>query len=354
MQFWRLLKPAVLLLLLPLSLEAESGIGWRGFTSVDGLRESYCSKLSVGPSGRVFIIHGHTDRMSVMDGYAIRQLPVPGVEVKAKEGAAGEIWAFAPEGQVPNPADLDERQRLIGLQRYSEESGRWEVFDVPEIRAAGLESPDLFLPLGKGVVAYLLPDRLMEFNARSRSSRVLMLAAQTGLGTFLEVQQSMAGGIWIGGKRGLGCYDQAGSVRWKEYLLEALGAVSDVHGIREARPGVVFAVVNGQPKPREIVVRLRESRWEKVAEARDQVVGWEAEDGGYWLMQGAPEHFSVIRFDGYRTVAEQRIKPLSGTFRQAVLGPGGTFWIATNISAARHAPSAWRTPPVLGGIDGGG
>jgi len=351
MRFMRLFKPALLFLSLPLSLKAESGVGWRGFTSADGLRESYCSKFSVGPSGRVFIIHGFTDRMSVMDGYAVRQLPVPGVEVKAKEGSTGEIWAFAPEGSVPNPDDLDERQELIGLQRYSEESGRWEVFDVPEIRAAGLESPDPFLPRGEGVVVYLLPDRLMEFNARSRSSRVLLQAAQTGLGAFLEIQQSMAGGIWIGGKRGLGRYDPSGGVRWKEHPLGPLGAVSDVHSIREARPGVVFAAVYGEPKPREIVVRLREGRWEKVAEAPQDIVGWEGEDGGYWLVQGAPQHFSVIRFDGRRTHTEERIKPLSGTFRQAVLGSGGTFWIATNISAVRHAPSAWRTPPVLGGID---
>jgi hypothetical protein len=353
MRSWRLLKPAVLFLLLPLSLKADSGVGWRGFTSVDGLRESYCSKLSVGPSDRVFIIHGYTDRMSVLDGYTVRQLPVPGVEVKAKEGPTGEIWAFAPEGSVPNPADLDEQQRLIGLQRYSEKSGRWEVFDVPEIRAAGLESPDLFLPLGAGVVAYLLPDRLMEFDAHSRSSRVLMLAAQTGLGTFLEVQQSMAGGIWIGGKRGIGHYDSSGGVRWREYLLRSLGAVSDVHAIREARPGVVFVTVYGKPGQR-IVLRLSASRWEKVAEASDDIIGWEAEDGGYWLVQGAPQHFSVIRAEGSRTHIEERIKPLSGTFRQAALGTGGTFWIATNISATRYAPSAWRTPPVLGGIDGGG
>jgi hypothetical protein len=154
----KLLKPAIFLLTLPLSLRAESGVAWRGLSSVDGLRESYCSKLSVGPSGRVFMIHGHTDKMSILDGYSARQIPVPGVEVKAREGATGEIWAFAPEGRVPNPADLDERQKLIGLQRYSEKAGRWEVFDVPEIRAAGLESPDTFLPLGEGAVDYLSRD----------------------------------------------------------------------------------------------------------------------------------------------------------------------------------------------------
>ena len=122
MQKWRILKPAIFLLILPLSSRAESSVAWRGYSSVDGLRESYCSKLSVGPSGRVFIIHGHTDTMSILDGYRTRQIPVPGVEVKAREGTSGEIWAFAPEGTVPNPADLDERQRLIGLQRFSEKT----------------------------------------------------------------------------------------------------------------------------------------------------------------------------------------------------------------------------------------
>jgi signal transduction histidine kinase/ActR/RegA family two-component response regulator len=347
----RILKPAILLVILPLYSRAESGVAWRGFSSVDGLRESYCSKLSVGPSGRVFIIHGHTDRMSILDGYRSRQIPVPGVEVKAREGATGEIWAFAPEGIVPNPADLDERQRLIGLQRFSEAEGRWEVFEVPEIRAADIESPDLFMPRGAGIVDYLLSDRLMEFDARTRSSRVLLQAARTGLGTFAEIQQSLSGGIWIGGRHGLGHYDPSQGGKWNEYPLGSAGADADVHSIREARPGVVYAAVNGEPKPVQKVLRLVAGRWEKVAESTSEIVAWEAEDGGYWLVQGAPQNFTVTRFDGYRTITEERVKPLSGTFRQAALGPGGTFWIASNISAVRHAPSAWRTPPQVAGID---
>jgi signal transduction histidine kinase/ActR/RegA family two-component response regulator len=342
---------SIVLLSFQLSLNAEPAIGWRGFTSVDGLRESYCSKLSVGPSGRVFIIHGHTDRMSVLDGYTIRQLPVPGVEVKATEGTTGEIWAFAPEGIVPNPADLDEQQKLIGLQRYSEQEGRWEVFEIPEIRAAGLQSPDPFLPLGTGIVVYLLPDRLMEFNAVTRSSRTLLRASETGLGDFVDLKRSADGGFWIGGRNGLGHYHSGGGVTWREYPLRPLGAVHNVSRIRETHAGVVYAVVAKEQNHSQIVVRLSQGRWERIAESEEDIVGWEAEDGGYWLVQGGAQRFTVSLFDGLRTHVEERIKPLSGTFRQADLGPDGSFWIATNISAVRNAPSAWRTPPVLGGID---
>ena len=77
MRLLRLLTFGAVLLGLPFSIGAATDLGWRGYSSLDGLRESYCSKLSVGPSGRVFIIHGHTDRMSVLDGYGVRQLPVP-------------------------------------------------------------------------------------------------------------------------------------------------------------------------------------------------------------------------------------------------------------------------------------
>lgn len=347
----KLPRPALFLMLLVPGIMADSKVSWRGFSSADGLRESYCSRLSVGPSGRVFIIHGHTDKMSIMDGYATRQIPVPGVEVKVKEGSNGELWAFAAEGIVPNPSDLDERQKLTGLQRYSEKEERWEAFSIPEIRASGIGSPELFLPQGEGIVDYLLPDRLMEFNARSRSSRVLLRAGQTGLGAFIEMQQSAAGGIWIGGKLGLGHYNPLGEVPWKEYLLTQFADSTDVHSIRESRPGLIYATVRRKPDPRLMVIRLKSGRWEKVVETVSETVGWEAEEGGCWLVQGAPQHFTVTRFDGYSARDEERIKALSGTLRQTELGPGGTFWIATNISAARHASRAWRTPPVLADFD---
>ncbi len=347
----RILELTLLLLALPLSLRAGSDVGWRGYSSLDGLRESYCSKLSVGPSGRVYIIHGHTDRMSVLDGYGVRQLPVPGVEVKAKEGQTGEIWALAPEGPVPNPADLDERQKLIGLQRFSERAGTWEVFEIPEIRTSGMESPENFLPLGEDVVVYLLPDRLLEFNARVRSSRVLLRAADTGLESFVELRPSVSGGIWIGGRRGLGHYRPSSNLQWREFPLGPFAALRDLHSIRESTHGQLYATAYKDPGPRQVLLRLRSGRWEKMGEAADEIVAWEAEDGGYWLVQGAPQNFSVSRFDGYRSKTEERIKPLSGTFRQVALGPGGSFWIASNLAAVRHAPAAWRTPPPLGGIE---
>ncbi len=344
-------RMAIIILALPLPLRAGTDVGWRGYSSLDGLRESYCSKISVGPSGRVYIIHGHTDKMSVLDGYGVRQLPVPGVEVKAKEGWNGEIWALAPEGPVPNPADLDERQKLIGLQRFSESKGQWEIFEIPEIRSSGLESPENFIPLADGMVRYLLPDRLMEFNAQTRLSNELIRAADTGLGAFVELRPSVSGGIWIGGRRGLGHYSPPGGVRWKEFLFTPSGSLRDAHSIREGSNGVLFATAYKDPGPRQLLLRLKSGEWEKVGEANDEIVAWEAEDGGYWLVQGAPQNFSVSRFDGYRSRTEERIKPLSGTFRQMAQGPGNSFWIASNLGAVRHAPNAWRTPPPLAGID---
>ncbi len=326
-------------------------MAWRGFTTIDGLRESYCSKLSVGPSGRVFLVHGHIDKMTILDGYGSRLVPNPGVEVKVKEGRSGEIWGFAPEGAVPDPAGLNESQKFVGLQRYSEQLGRWEIFEVPEIRKAAVDSPDLFLPLEKGVVAYLLPDRLMQFDESTRTSRELLHVSQTGLGKFSEVQHSVSGGIWIGGRHGLGLVQLQKEIRYSEFRLDSSLRARDVHGIQEETHGTIFVGVYGEPGPREIVLRFKEGRWEQIAEAPEDLAGWEAPDGGYWLMRGAPEHFSIIRFDGYRSRVEERIKSLSGTFREIALGKNGSFGLATNISATRYSPRPWRTPPQLAGID---
>ena len=43
----------------------------------------------------------------------------------------------------------------------------------------------------------------------------------------------------------------------------------------------------------------------------------------------------------------RRTGALSGQFHTALTTPEGSFWIATSLGLARHAPPVWRTPPEL-------
>jgi signal transduction histidine kinase/CheY-like chemotaxis protein/streptogramin lyase len=357
----RMRVTATLTLVLVVSLRAHAhqsapvrpDVGWRGYTTLDGLRESYCSNISVGPSGRVYVVHGYTDRISVLDGYSCRQLARPGIELKVREGHSGEVWAFAPDAATPRSVGLTEQSRFLGLQRYVEKSGSWEVFDVPEIRSALIGSSAAFLPAARGRVIYLLPDRILEFDAETRASRVVLEAREVPLGRLTALEPGPSGSLWIGGDRGVLLVDLANPPGAAFHPLPAGGQWRSVRELRAGLlDGVTAAIRGGRSAASETLARLRQGRWEILAESTQGLLaGWESPEGGYWVAEGAPEHFSVVRHDGFRMSEQERTRLLSGLLRDVAVAPDGAFWFATNIGAVRHAQSAWVTPPLLSGDD---
>ncbi len=328
---------------------SHSAASWKGYTSRDGLRESYCAVITACPSGRVVVVHGQVDRASLLDGYKIIQIPTPVGEMKIRESPEGELWALSPAGP-PVSMGLHEGVYLGGLQRFVESQSRWEVYPIAELQGKSLQQSDHFVPLGGGKVAIVLENRVLEFDRPSRQIRTLLPASETALGIFTCAEAALGGGLWVSGTHGVGRLRPNGNPKWMElHPNPSLGELRDFMDVREVLPEQFFVTAAGPSPQKSTLLRYRSGTWERIASGsrEEALTGWDTPEGGYWLVEGAEEYFSLSHIFGSRKMTEERIKPLTGAFMHASASADGSFWIATQSAAARYTPAAWRTPACL-------
>ena len=95
---------------------------WRVYRLNDGLPESACRSVTIGPSGKVLVQHIREPSISRFDGYLFTTIPSPnGNYSRPHEGPNGQIWMVASNGLSVLSGD------------------RWIFYPVPEI-AAGLHA----------------------------------------------------------------------------------------------------------------------------------------------------------------------------------------------------------------------
>jgi PAS domain S-box-containing protein len=322
-----------------LGAQPTDGWSWRGFTSRDGLAESWVGSVTRGPTGRLWITHGTVDGLTVFDGYTMTTVASPGPRLRVVEGWEGEAWASV----------WDEHQREVrGIQRFD---GRaWKaVWIAPKNLPIFCEGQIVALAAGRALL--MTPTTVLEIDAAG-TARVVLDGARTELGNFFTLRPARAGGVWLTGGRGAGHLDP-GRGEWKETLLPR-----DLHSLgfpQEGKPGDLWGLAAWQhddthPPRSRAVVRLVGERFEVVARSKGLpalVGGWPDPDGGYWLLRSANDdaRLSHVR-DGVEREAPPN-KLLSRIVRDVLLDPTGGFWMATGLGLARAEPAAWREPPGL-------
>ena len=179
-----------------LAASAQPLQSWRQFSPTDGLVERYVGAVSVGRAGLVYVTHGNVRQMSTFDGFTVRRLPSPGLDVRVEEGMDGELWAI--QIQPGRPA--------TGLQMLSGKN--WMAFPIsdfapadPEqlITAAGARR---FHPFAKGHVLYVARDGLRDFDAITGKSRPLPLDG-CPIGPITSLLPAGSSSYWIAGERGI-------------------------------------------------------------------------------------------------------------------------------------------------------
>jgi hypothetical protein len=206
---------------------AENGWGqkasnWRVYKLADGLPESACFAATVSAQEKILVRHLNLPLVSELDGYKI--IPRPALEnekCRIYQSPGGQLWSAAPEG----------------LREFKD--GNWVLHPVPEIASriqmARVLDPVPLYAIKQGLVIFLLPDFLGEFNSENPDrpqTLILRRAQQTGLGAFSGLSPTGDGGLWIVGQSGAAKI--SGPLRavqpetkWTEYLVpEALHVTS--------------------------------------------------------------------------------------------------------------------------------
>ncbi|MCE5272879.1 GHKL domain-containing protein [bacterium] len=321
----------------------EGLTSWRFFEASEGLGDTWTSFITVGPSGRVWVSHESEDKLSCLDGWPVPDsgiahiYPSPGSDLKVCESDSGQLWSVYSKG----------------VQLFRD--GRWVRYQIDEITnflpPSGLRALIPFLPDGPDRVYYLLPNRLMLFDAGTGRRIVVKSAREAGLGRFIDMISARQGGIWVSGERGVARFEpgRAGQADlWREYLLGAL-PVQDVRSPVEGRPGELFAVAGSRGNCRQEIVRFDGERWRIIPGGGSNIRKvWPGLDGSYWTLRDKNTLAQVV--DG-RVMLQEKAGILSGNLHEVAVEPNGVFWLSTSHGLARCAPSIWRTPGEVKNID---
>ncbi len=329
----------LLLLFLFLSPRPSPGQGaaqWRLFKVGEGSAAS----VTIGPRGAVWVRHNDAGEVTKLDGYRIQRIPAPdSSNYRIYEGRAGQLWSLYAEG----------------LMLY--ERGQWSRHPVNEIRA-DIQSNPLsqlrqisLIPAEINHVFFLLPDRLMEYDASLRRARVVRLASETSLGKFSEMQEARDGGAWVGGFGGLAKLPtpvrrlSSDSV-WNEIPLDNSVAIRNLQRPSEDANGLV-SMSGSEPRDdnHRAIVSYGGGQWTFRPVTGEKIrQGWTTWDGTAW----AYTYNSLLRLD--RTGQTRREGVLGAQYDMA-METNGVFWMATSEGLVRYAPYLWRTPPELSPLE---
>ena len=154
----------------------------------DGLHESYSNFTVPTDDGKVWVRHGLGTRVSVLDGFDVRNMEGLDLGEGAVAGKGGVVWAWS-------------RGRNEIVRIHS--SGR-ESFQVPLDPDNGRAVPvrGMLAPL-KDVILVLTPKRLYRFSRTTGVYEDLLQAERNPIGEFRSFDRSEQGTLWIGGENGV-------------------------------------------------------------------------------------------------------------------------------------------------------
>lgn len=334
----RIAGVAVSLLILP-GARADRASNWRMFKAADGLHESYTTWVSTSPRGNIWVRHDDPAEISVYDGYQIRTMRGPGKDkFRIYESRTGQLWTLSASGLVVHT------------------SGQWAEHPVAEIRARLGSDPARqrreipLLPAEWDRVLFLLPDKLMEYDAAARRTVQLAGVADTGLGHFNEMAEARDGGLWVTGQKGLIKF--SGSLRhlrpgaaFQKFLIDpALGA-EDLQRPFESSPGTVTAAaVDVFSKNRRLAVHFDGQNWSvRRSDTANIRQAWTAWDRVHWAFTVN----SLLRFEPGAHGGTARERLWAGQYNDVAAEPGAAFWLSTSEGLLRYAPPLWRIPVGL-------
>ena len=311
---------------------------WRSYKAADGLPEPACVSVTIAPHGIVLARHLRQPFISELDGYGIRIIPAPTVSINRTYGSpAGQLWTVSPQG----------------LLEYR--GGVWTPHPVPEIAAAFGANSVLptqavaLCPIRQGIVIFLLPDRLMEYNCQNPEhprTTLLRTATDMRLGRFSALATARDGGLWISTAQGLA--KAPGPVRnlkpdseWHEYLPPPDPQLTNFGECFEQIDGTVTTVAQLSTNRQSVAVHFDGKEWKIETPSPGPIrYSWQDADSLCWAMTPT----TLLQWEEGRQDFAETEEVSARTYYDVAVEPGGAFWLATSGGLFRYAPSTWTIP----------
>jgi len=332
---------------------AEVGWGqkasnWRMYKLADGLPESACVAATVSAQEKVLVRHLNLPLVSELDGYQIIPRPAPETaKGRIYQSPGGQLWTAAPEG----------------LREFKD--GNWVLHPVSEIasriQGSWVLDPVPLHAVKQGLVIFLLPDLLGEFNSENGErpqSLILRRAEQTGLGAFSGISPTGDGGLWIVGR--FGAAKIPGPLRavqpetkWDQYLVPEALHVADFEAPHQiprteraddSKPGF-SALAESTTNHQKVLVYFDGQNWAvEPLPTHKPRQAWIGPDNTRWAMSIN----SLFEWDaGVPGELSENEEVSARQYYDMTMDSAGHFWLATSDGLFSYAPLPWRTPHAV-------
>jgi signal transduction histidine kinase/ligand-binding sensor domain-containing protein len=323
------------LVVLPILGQAQRALSWRVFKAADGLSESESTAITVSPQGHVWVKHGEAEMISWLDGYMVHHIRSPGGRsTRVYESSSGQIWSLYTDG----------------ILEY--QTNQWLHYPVAEIQTESQINPlrravhpISLWPTERDCVLFLLPDRLMEFQAASNQTRILRRLSESKLGQFEDMAGAQDGSVWIAGAQGLArCMGlsrtSVTALAWQEFHPPDDWQIRNFQRPVPDEEGGVTAVADTATN--RVLVHFDGQAWESTQVLGGRIrQGWRGLDDCFW----AQSINALSRVEPNNLEVPEREGPLAAQIYDVAVEPKGVFWLATSEGLYRHTPLLWRTPP---------
>ena len=312
---------------------------WRVYHASDGLAESACVSVSVGPNGKVFVKHVDLDAVSELDGYSVLSFPSPEVgRNRIYQGPGDQLWSIT----------------STGLEEFRDHA--WRLYPVPQFAkefrgmVTAAVSPIPMQVLRQDRVLTLLPDQLLEISTevpRQPRITVLRAAGQTALEKFLGMMTAADGSLWITGERGLvhapgPVTNLTAGTQWQEYLAPRnLRAENFQQPIADMRGTGITCVADALSSEQKLVVHFDGRNWTGQPVGTEKLRGaWQGSDGVTWVATMN----SLLEIDDSATPSAEIEEVMAGRYFDVAVETNGIFWLASAEGLLRYSPALWKSP----------
>ena len=196
----------------------------------------------------------------------------------------------------------------------------------------------------------LLPDQILEFDARSLHSRRVLAPEQAGsLKRFSGICASGKGGFYVSGWGGAGRLSGSAGGEWHWNRLPDPPA--SYVGFEEPFdwPGAGLLLTGVTRAQEAAALGFDGKRWRELYKGKSRTIrAWPGKDGSVWVQ----DLDDIIELTAGRRVVADKAGALTGRpLAVAPEGPG-RFWIGTSQGLAHHMPLLWEAPAEAPELDG--
>ncbi len=308
---------------------------WRFWTAEDGLGESFSSSVTISHNGNIWVNHGDIEHITRLDGYIVHNILSPGTDVKVFENRFGQIWSINKDGFIEFK---DGEWISYPINEFS------EIYEIDGIDYEALP----FFPINRDQIIFLLPNRLMLYNASTKEKILIKHVDDTHMESFINMTVSCLGEICITGKKGITIIHQIEgqsviAAKWNEYAVGSSLGLVDFQEPVDTVDGGFLIIASDMQKGKKVLVKFTADTLNILSQnIGDMICCWPDNDNGFWASEFPSQHLARILANGDRFTVEN--DSLSGSINDVALDVNGVFWLGTSQNLARYAPPLWSTP----------